>query len=163
MKKEESLIPFALLLNVIYFCIFFAVHQILATDLNEKDIIIGNVTLWIILVVTIELMALFSKLFRLTAQDNVPLFTNILIVVILLLLSSFFIAWYTQGSFENLTLWKQRFLHFFGFLYAYLTFAVVTSFYTGSIFKILGLAVSLISYLVFAIFPKLTAYLAYFV
>jgi hypothetical protein len=163
MKKEESLIPFALLLNLIYFCIFWIVHQFLSTDLNTQSILIGNVILWIILIVTIQLMTWFCKIFRFTLQDNIPLFTNILIVVILLLFSSFFISWHTQDSFANLTLWKQRFLHVFGFLYAYLTFAVVTGFYTGNIFKIIGLFVSVISYFIFSFFPELTEYLASFI
>lgn len=163
MKKEESLMPFALLLNVVYFCIFWAIHQLLATELSTKDILVGNLILWLILVVSILLVTSFCKIFRLSIDHNVPLLTNILIVVLVLLFSSCFIAWHTQSSFENLTLWKQRFLHVFGFLYAYLAFAVVTSFYTGNIFKILGLAVALISYLVFAFSPNLTAYLASFI
>jgi hypothetical protein len=162
MKKEESLIRFALLLNVVYFCIFWVVHQLFSTALNIQNIIIGNVMLWIILIVTIGLMTLFCKISKFTVQDNIPLFTNILIVVILLLSSSFFIAWHTHHSVEHLTLWKQLFLHVFGFLYAYFMFAVVTGFYTGNIFKIIGLAVSVIFYLIFAIFPRLTESLAGF-
>jgi uncharacterized membrane protein len=114
MKKEESLIPFTILFNVIYFCIFWAVHQSFATDLSTKDIIIGNLILWLVLVVTILFVTSVCKIFRFSIDDNIPLVTNILIVVIVLLFSSCFIAWHTQNSFENLTLWKQCFLHVFG-------------------------------------------------
>lgn len=157
MKKEASLLPYALLLNVIYVGIFGLTHYFLGSHLDLYAVVYDNVLLWVLLFVSIQVVSLLCKVFRWSNDATVPLIINVFIVIILLLLSGLLLAWYTQASFEALGTWQRGVLHVLGFLYAYLMFAVVTSFYTGSIFKLVGLAVALLSYLVFAFFPALTS------
>jgi hypothetical protein len=157
MKKEASLLPYALLLNVVYVGIFGLAHYFLGSNLHLYSVVYDNVLLWVLLFVSIQVVSLLCKAFRWSDDATVPLVINVLVVIVLLWLSALLLAWYTQVSVEPLGTWQRGFLNVLGFLYVYLMFAVVTSFYTGSIFKLVGLGVALLSYLVFAFFPALTS------
>jgi len=159
MNKDIKNQLIALLINIVYFGIFWGIHKLFGTEFDTYTFLIGNLVLWVSFSVTINLMSLFRRIFKLELTDGVPLVTNMIFVVIITLSSVFFIAWQTQIAMESLVLWKYIVIHVFGFLYAYLVYGIITVFYSGGIFKIISLPLSLIGYLVFAIFPKLTSYL----
>ena len=52
--------------------------------------------------------------------------------------------------------WIAAVLNVIGFLSIYVAFAVVTSFYSGGVYKVVTLPLALISYLVFAAWPAAT-------
>ncbi len=77
-----------------------------------------------------------------------------------LLVSAFLVAGWSAFSAHTVgssaaaaSVWAAAVLYVIGFLSSYLAFVIASEFYSGSVYKVVNLPLSLASYVVFAVWP----------
>ncbi len=155
LKKEVQEIGVALLLNVIVMAVLALLLWALGRPAVGLHFAKSYGVLWILLVVSIIVLAALESLagINLDTHFNTIVVVNLSVSVLLVTGWSAFAALVMHKAAQDASWFVAGSLYVLGFLSCYLTFAVMTSFYSGSIYKIVTLPLALISFIVFALWP----------
>lgn len=122
---------------------------------------------WVVIMISIVLMLLIERTLKISPDThfNAYVFSNLVFSIFIMMGWAAFVG-VTLSNIEGLSFWRITFfdveslsfwirmsLYIIGFLSCYIAFAVLTSFYSGNIFKVVNLPLALVSYLIFAIWP----------
>jgi hypothetical protein len=113
----------------------------------------GYGLLWLLLFVLSPILNLIQRAFRLNMYDNGNVFvaSNLLVSGVLVLGWSAFAALAVQGA--GAAGWVVGLLYVIGFLASYIAEQVVTVIFNGTIYQMANLALALVSFIVFSIWP----------
>jgi hypothetical protein len=116
----------------------------------------GYAILWLVVLASSLLLMPIERIFRLGVDSNFNAYVILNVVVSGWLVAGWSaFAAVTVGSFSAGTaVWLAAILYLVGFLSSYIAFAVTTTFYQGTIYKLASLPLALISYFIFALWPS---------
>ncbi len=117
----------------------------------------GYGVFWLLLIVSILLLVLVDRLTGFNADDHFNTYVSVNLVVNVVLVAGWaaFAALTMGAAATGEAIIKAGGLYVVGFLSCYIAFAVTSAFYMGSIYKVVDLAVVLIGFIVFALWPAL--------
>lgn len=156
MEKQQNRRIITLSVYLIGLALLLGIHKLVGTQISIENFLIGTAILGGGALLITRILTQIYRLLDYEFQDNLPVVINMITVVVILASNSFFIAWQTEIAFELLPFWKQFLLHFLGLVFAWFGYLLLTTYYSGNYFKIVGVLLTLVGYLFFAIFPKLT-------
>ena len=115
----------------------------------------GYGVFWLVILISIALMSLIERLFRLSLDThyNTYVALNLTVSALLVMGCSAFVALTLRSFAAGAPLWLAAILYGIGFLSSYVNFMVATSFYKEGIYKVVNLPLAPVSYLVFALWP----------
>ncbi|MCA1634601.1 MAG: hypothetical protein LC802_13140 [Acidobacteria bacterium] len=115
----------------------------------------GYAVLWLVILITYALINRIQRFFRVDADSHFDAYvlSNLSHSIFLLAGWSAFAALAVRDSVGVAPAWVAVILYVVGFLSSYVAFIVLSSFYIGSIYKLLNLTVALVSFVVFAVWP----------
>lgn len=115
----------------------------------------GYALLWLLLLVVAPLLNFLQRMFRLNLYDNAKVFvaSNLLVSAVLVLGWTAFAAWAVQSA--GATGWVVGLLYVIGFLASYIGEQVVGAIFNGTIYQLANLALALVGFIIFAIWPVL--------
>lgn len=119
----------------------------------------GYALLWILLLVISPILNFIQRMFRLNPYDNGNVFvaSNVLVSGVLVLGWSAFAVLAVQNA--GATGWVISLLYVIGLLASYLAQQVVTSIFRGTIYTLATLALVVLSFIAFAIWPTAARFL----
>ena len=156
-RKELQEILIALLINAL----FLGMIALLLWPLGQASAALalakGYGVLWLLLVASILVLLLIEQLTRLNADDHFTTYVSINLAVSVVLTAGWaaFAALTVGRAAADASAFTAGSLYVVGFLSCYLAFAVATSFYMGSIYKVVTLPLGLVGFIVFAVWPSL--------
>jgi hypothetical protein len=116
----------------------------------------GFLLLWAFLFAEQAIQAFVQRVLRLSELEHWGLVLfNLLLTLVLCLVWSAFVSLEVTRAVADIGWLGIGVLHGLGLIGAWLGFGAITGFFTGTLYRISGLVVSLLGYVVFAIFPNL--------
>lgn len=115
----------------------------------------GYALLWLLLLVISPLLNFIQRMFRLNLYDNAKVFvaSNLLVSGVLVLGWSAFAALAVQNA--GATGWVAGLLYVVGLVASYIGEQVVGAIFNGTIYQLANLALALMGFIVFAVWPAL--------
>lgn len=115
----------------------------------------GYGILWVVISSSILLLALYRRVFRLDVDDNFDAYVIPPIVVSGVIQAgwSAFAALTVRGAAAGAGLGTTVALYAVGFLSAFVSFSIVSSYYNGSLYKTINLPLSAASFVLFCLWP----------
>ena len=116
----------------------------------------GGVVLWVVLFVTFVVLAFVQRKFKVDIYSHADAFVISTAVVGAVIQTgwSAFAALAVRDFTSSAGTWAAVALYFVGLLSCYVAFNVVSAFYTGQIYKLVNLAVALVSFAAFCVWPS---------
>jgi len=154
-QKELYEIVFAFVLNIL----FLGLLALLLWPLGKLPLVVrlakGYSVLWGVLFITGFLLLRLQQRFRVNLYDhgNAYIISGLVVGGFLQVGWSAFLALTLRGFVAGTHGWLALVLYFVGVLSCYIAFVVVSSFYQGHIYKFVNLALVLISFAVFSLWP----------
>ena len=115
----------------------------------------GGVVLWVVLCVTFFALALVHRKLRVDIYSHPDAYVNSSAALGAFLQAgwSAFAALAVRDFTSHANVWPAVVLYFVGLLSCYAAFNVVSAFYTGHVYKFINLAVAVVSYALFCVWP----------
>jgi hypothetical protein len=116
----------------------------------------GFVVLWLIVAIEQTLQGTVQKVMRWSELEHLGVVIfNVLMVLGLCLAWAAFVALEVTRSVQGIGWLAVGLLYVLGLVGAWLGFGVVTGFFTGSLYRLAGLAVTVLGFVAFGLFPAL--------
>jgi hypothetical protein len=116
----------------------------------------GFLLLWVLLFVEQAVQSFVQRVLRLSELEHWGLVLfNLLLTLVLCLAWSAFVSLEVTRAVADMGWLGIGVLHLLGLIGAWLGFGAITSFFTGTLYRMTGLAVAVLGYVGFAIFPNL--------
>lgn len=115
----------------------------------------GGVVLWVVLFLTFVVLAFAHRKLRIDiySHGNAYVISTAVVGAVMQTGWSAFAALAVQDFTQGAGTWASFILYFAGLVSCYVAYAVVSAFYTGQIYKLVNLAVALVSYVLFCLWP----------
>ena len=154
-QKELYEIVFALVLNILFLALIALALWPLGRAALAFRLAKGYGVFWLVLDITAFVLLRFQRMFRVNLYDHSDAYIISGLVVSGLLQAgwSAFAALTLRGFVAGTPVWLVVLLYFVGVLSCYIAFVVVSSFYQGHIYKFVNLALALVSFIVFSVWP----------
>ncbi len=148
---------FAIVLNMVFLALMALLLWPLGSQILAFRMAQGYVIFWVTFVVATMLLNGIHRFFKVNIYDHADAYVNSNVAVsgFLQVGWSAFAALVVQDLAVSRPFWRGLSLYFVGFLSCYITFNIVSSFYTGSIYKTINLPLAFVSFIVFSIWPVL--------
>ena len=154
-QKELFEILFALALNIVFLGL--ATLLLLALDwlLLALSLAKGSGILWIGIFGTAVLVSRIHGFFGINLYDhsNAYVISNLVVSSFLQMGWAAFASMAVQGFTDGMSVWIVGILYSVTFLSCFITFFAVSSFYRGTIYRLVGLPLALISFILFSMWP----------
>ena len=117
----------------------------------------GYGVFWAVLWISVMLLSTAENILRIDPETHYRSYVSVNLLVSAFLVAgwSAFAALTVHSSVDDAPVWAASVLYVIGFLSSYISFAVSTAFYSGSVYKVVNLPLALVSYLGFAVWPSL--------
>ena len=115
----------------------------------------GGVVLWVVLFVTHVLLSFVQRKFKVDIYSHADAYVISAAVVGAVIQTgwSAFAALTVRDFTPSAGAWASVVLYFTGLLSCYVAYSVVSAFYTGQIYKLINLALALVGFAVFCLWP----------
>lgn len=115
---------------------------------------LGFGVFWVAILISMAFLVLMEKVFRIDRDEHYTVYIvlNLAVSTFIMLGWTAFIG-VTLSALEERSFGIEAVCYVLGFLACYLAFAVLTAFYSGSIYKVVNLALVLVGFLLFAFWP----------
>lgn len=115
----------------------------------------GGVVLWVVLFLTFVVLAFVQRRFRVDiySHGNAYVISSAVVGAVIQAGWSAFAALVVRDFASSAGAWPSVVLYFFGLLSCYVAYTVVSAFYTGQVYRLVNLAVALVSFAVFCVWP----------
>lgn len=154
-QKELYEFLFAAVLNLV----FLALAALVLWPLGDAALALrfgkGGLVLWAVLFVTFIVLAFVQRKFDLSlySHANAYVISSAAVGAFLQAGWSAFAALAVRDYASAASLWHAVALYFVGLLSCYVAFNVVSAFYTGHIYKFVNVAVAIVGFALFCIWP----------
>jgi hypothetical protein len=154
-QKELFEILVALVLNII----FLALNTLLLWPLDRLMLALGLAkgygVLWLAICLTAVLLNHIQRFFRVNLYEhfNAYMLSNLVVSCFLQMGWSAFAALTVNNFVTGVPIWMALILYLAGFLSCLIAFFAVSSFYQGTIYKLVSLPLALAGFLVFSVWP----------
>ncbi|NJN96511.1 MAG: hypothetical protein HC875_21590 [Anaerolineales bacterium] len=156
--NQKDLFEFlvALALNLV----FLALSSLLLWPLDKLALVWsmlkGHIFLWLIIFVTAVLLNVVQRFFRMNMYDRANAYIGSALAVCGLLLLGWaaFAALAVPSYIDGGSVWTGVILYLVGGLSCLSAFFAVTSFYQGAVYKLISLPLTLVSFLIFSLWPN---------
>ncbi|HEX8476613.1 MAG TPA: hypothetical protein VF666_21630 [Pyrinomonadaceae bacterium] len=160
LMRDEQHELFEILLAVTLNLLFLGLVALLLWPLGKATMAFrlaqGYGLLWFVLDVTVLLLIIFRRIFRVDIDTHFDAY-----VISALIVSSFlqagwsaFAALTVRGFVSGAPVWMTVLLYVVGVLSCYIAFVIVASSYEGQIYKLVNIFLALVSYIVFCVWPR---------
>lgn len=142
-------------LNLIFLALTALLLWPLGQTMLSLRLLKGYVVFWTVTVITAVALYLVQRWFRVDSETHVDAYviSNLGHAVILLIGWSAFATLAVHGFVGGIRTWPAVILWIVGAFSSVVAFVVITSFYRGSIYRVINVSVSLFSFAVFALWP----------
>lgn len=115
----------------------------------------GGAVLWAVLFVTFVVLAFVQRKLKVDiySHGNAYVISSAAVGACIQTGWSAFAALAVSDFASSASAWSSVVLYFFGLLSCYVAYTVVSAFYTGQVYKLVNLAVALVGYAVFCVWP----------
>lgn len=146
----------ALALNLVFLAVSALLLWPLAKLALVWSMLKGHILLWLIIFVTAVLLSIVQRVFRMNMYDRANAYVGSALAVCGLLLLGWaaFAALAVHSFVDSGSIWTGVILYLVGGLSCLSAFFAVTSFYQGTIYKLASLPLSLVSFLIFCLWPN---------
>jgi hypothetical protein len=154
-QKELFDYLFAIVLNAV----FLALTALLLWPLGRTTIAFrlakGYWIFWTVIIVTALLLALVHRIFRmdLYSHPDAYVITGLVVSSFLQVGWSAFAVLVVQNSIAGAPVWLMIILHAAGGVSTYVACVIVGAFFTGTLYRFVSLALGIISFIVFSVWP----------
>jgi hypothetical protein len=154
-QKDLFEILVALAFNVIFLTLIVLVLWPLGIPALAQHLAKGYGILWIVTILTVVVLSRLHRLFRMNLYDRANAFviSNLAVSCVLQAGWSAFAALAVQSLVAGTAVWTVVVLYVVGFLSCLIAFFAVSSFYQGHIYKMVSLPLTLVSFIVFSVWP----------
>lgn len=154
-QKELFDYLYANVLNVVFLAIIALVLWPFGRAWMAYSLAKGYWVFWCVMILCAIALVLFRRIFRIDLDTRYDAY-----VLSALAVSSFlqagwsaFAALTVQGFVAGAPFWTTAALYVVGFLSCYVAFGIVCAFYMGSLYKTVNLPLSVVSFVVFSLWP----------
>lgn len=154
---REEVLDFLIALGLTL--IFVALVALLLWPLGKAALVLrlakGYVILWLVTALTAVLVYRVQRLLRVDTDTHYDalVISNLSHAAIMLAGWSAFAALAVRDVVSDVATWLSAILWLVGFLSSYIAFNVLTSFYSGQVYKLINLIVASASFIFFAVWP----------
>jgi len=154
-QKELFDYLFAVVLNIVFLAITGLLLWPLGRTIMAFHLAKGYWTFWAVLIITASLLALVQRIFRvdLYSHSGAYVISGLVVSGFLQAGWSAFAALVVQNSVTGAPVWIMIILYAAGGLSTYVAGVIVGALFTGTLYKFVSLALGIISFIVFSVWP----------
>ena len=154
-QKELFDYLFAIALNIVFLALTALLLWPLSRTIMAFRLAKGYWTFWAILIITVSLLALVQRIFRmdLYSHSNAYVISGLAVSGFLQAGWSAFAVLVVQNSVAVAPIWMMIILYAAGGISTYIACVIVGAFFTGTLYRLFTLALGIVSFMVFTVWP----------
>ena len=154
-QKELFDYLFAIVLNFLFLALTTLLLWLLGKTTMAFRLVKGFWCFWAVLIITASLLAVVQRIFRmdLYSRSDAYVISGLAVSSCLQAGWSAFAALVVQNSVTGAPIWMMIILYAGGFLSTYVACVIVGAFFTGTLYRMVSLALGVVSFVVFSVWP----------
>jgi len=158
-QKELFDYLFAVVLNIFFLALTTLILWPLGKAAFALHLVKGYWVFWTVVIVISSLLVLVQRFFRmdLYSRSNAYVISGLALSGFLQIGWSAFVALAVRNSIPNMSVWMAVLVTAVGVVSCYVAAVIVGAFYFGGIYRMVNLALAVLSFVVFTIWPALGA------